>query len=360
LQRFGYRVERQPFEFSTAPTVFISLEVLACLVLILAALGARAVAVWAPAVPAVLLLLFLLLTGLFNHAVEAGSLAPEPGRTISPWLALCLRLGSRYTTANLVATWPDLAGNTALPQLYLVAHYDSKSQRMPLAVRVTLFTTALAGGLTFAGTTLLGLVFPGLMPVATVVGIVAIVAGVPLMFLDTGNTSPGAIDNASGVGVVLHLAECLAERPELRERLRPTILITSAEEMTLMGAVAHLRREERRLLHQAEAGGLYILNFDGTGVDGKLYLVGGKENRLGTLIREAAQEVGVSVGRFSLFGALFDHVPFAQCGLEAVSLIALGRATWAVHTPGDSADKLHVRGFEQAGQVALRAIEKIT
>jgi hypothetical protein len=30
-----------------------------------------------------------------------------------------------------------------------------------------------------------------------------------------------------------------------------------------------------------------------------------------------------------------------------------------VHTSGDTPDKLHVRGFEQAGRVALRVIEKL-
>jgi hypothetical protein len=56
---------------------------------------------------------------------------------------------------------------------------------------------------------------------------------------------------------------------------------------------------------------------------------------------------------------MFDHIPFARCGFDAVSLMAVGRASWAVHTPGDSADKLHVRGFEQAGRVAWRVIEKL-
>jgi hypothetical protein len=366
LERFGYQVERQPFEFSSAPAVFISLEVLACLLLIVATFLARAISLWAQAAPVGLLLLLIFLTGPLNRAVEYGALAPEPGCAVSLWSALCLRMGSRYTTANLVATWPGVRGDMTLPHLYLVAHYDSKSQRMPLAVRVVLFSTALVGGLVFGGLTLLGLAFPVLAPVATVAGIVALLAGVPLVFLDTGNMSPGAIDNASGVGVVLHLAGCLAQQLDLRERLGLTVLITSAEEMTLMGAVAHVRREGRRLVHQAKEGGLYILNFDGPGVDGKLYVAGGKvgrslvgELRLGSLIQQAGRELGVPVGKYSLFGAMFDHVPFAQRGLDAVSLAVIGKATRAVHTPGDSADKLHVRGFDQAGQVALRVIEKM-
>jgi hypothetical protein len=76
-------------------------------------------------------------------------------------------------------------------------------------------------------------------------------------------------------------------------------------------------------------------------------------------VRAACSELQISLGKFSLPGAMFDHTPFARCGFDAVSLMAVGRASWAVHTPGDSADKLHVRGFEQAGRVAWRVIEQL-
>jgi len=383
LEQFGYQVERQLFRFSTAPTVFISLEVLACLLLILAVFWLRGRTPWVPVPPAVLLVLLVLLTGPINRAVLNGSLAPASGKP-SFWSALCLRMGTQYSSANLVATLPDLPDNPTLPYLYLVAHYDSKSQRIPLAVRVVLFVIAIAGGLTFAGLTFLAVAFPALTWAATVVGILAVLAGLPLLMLDTGNASPGAIDNASSVGLVLHLAECLSLRSGWRDRLRVTILATSAEEMTLMGAVAFAREKERMLRRQAEAGGLHILNFDGVGVDGKLYLAGnlpatrgakvrhfeGSEESfdfaqgdrpqdLQDLIREACGELGLPLERFGLTGVMFDHMPFAQRGFDAVSLIAVGEATRSVHTPGDSADKLHVRGFELAGQVVLRVIEKL-
>jgi hypothetical protein len=56
---------------------------------------------------------------------------------------------------------------------------------------------------------------------------------------------------------------------------------------------------------------------------------------------------------------MFDHMPFAQRGFDAVTLMAIGPASRSVHTPGDSIDKLHVRGFDQAGQVTLRVIEAL-
>jgi hypothetical protein len=370
LEQSGYQVERQPFQFSTAPTRFITLEVLAGLLLILMAFWARRFGAWAEALPAALLLLLMVAIGPINRLVEANSVAPDPAAPVSRWSAICLRMGVRRTTANLVAMRPDLPDDPALPHLYLVAHYDSKSQWMPLAIRIALFTAAIIGSTSFAGLILLGLAGPALAFAANVAGVVTVGAGLPLLFLGAGNASPGAIDNASGVGVVLHLAECLARRSDLFVKARVTVLMTSAEELTLGGAFAFVRRNEDRLRRQAESGGLYILNLDGPGVDGELYMVG-EENRLASyaspashanlagLVRAACNELQISLGEFSLPGAMFDHIPFARCGFDAVSLMAVGRASWAVHTPGDSADKLHIRGFEQAGRVAWRVIEKL-
>lgn len=368
LERSGYQVERQPFQFSTAPTLVISLEVLVCLLLILAASGLRVRAPWEAAAPAVLLVCLILLTGPINRAVLAGSLAPAVGKS-SFWSALCLRVGARYGAKNLIATLPEVASDPALPHLYLVAHYDSKSQQVPLIARVILFVAAIAGGLSFAGLALLAVAFPLLTPAATAIGIVAMLAGLPLLILDIGDTSPGAIDNASSVGLVLHLAERLAASTGWRNRLQVTILATSAEEMTVMGAEAYARENELALRRQAEAGGLYVLNLDGIGVGGKLCLAGGlaagkgagrqPARRLADLIHKACDEQGITVERFGLTGVMFDHMPFTQRGLDAVSLIAVGQATRFVHTPQDTADKLDVRGFERAGRVILKVIERL-
>ena len=120
------------------------------------------------------------------------------------------------------------------------------------------------------------------------------------------------------------------------------------------------------LRREAETSGLYVFNFDGPGVEGKLYLVGGDErrdgvhpHRLGSLVRESCRELGLPLGRLLTLGALFDHIPFAQRGLDAVSLVAIGKATWSIHTTGDAVDKLAASGFRNAGEVALRVIEKL-
>jgi hypothetical protein len=70
--------------------------------------------------------------------------------------------------------------------------------------------------------------------------------------------------------------------------------------------------------------------------------------------------MGLSIGRFSLSGAIFDHIPFLENDYDAASLIAIGRATWSIHTSQDTVDNLHLRGFNQSGRIAIRVIEKLS
>jgi len=349
LEQLGWTVERQPFRFSNLVNLVIAVEVLACLVLTAAAAWPGVIPAW---IPAILILVLLTLTNRIVHAAQTravvlGADARRPARILP-----------RFATANLIAAPPHSPNNPSASHLYLVAHYDSKSQFMPIVVRVTLFVAAIGGGVSFAGLTLAGLLFPALLPVANLAGILAMITAVPLavlLLVEVGNASPGAIDNASGVGLVLHLADLLTARPDLLQRLRVTLLITSAEEFGLLGAVAYLRQLTR-------SGEPYILNFDGVGVDGNLYYADAPAQSPGhlvALIREACHELSIPIKKYALPGALFDHTPFAQRRFDAVSLTAIGRATRFVHTPDDTPDKLHVRGFEQAGRVALRVIEKL-
>jgi cytochrome c biogenesis protein CcdA len=262
---------------------------------------------------------------------------------------LAVRLGRHFTASNLVA---ELSHEQQPPRtLYLVAHYDSKSQRWPLVMRIALFTLLIPGTLVVLGAALLN-VTSGLIDGLAVV---IILASALLVLLGTGNASPGAIDNASGVGTVLHLAEILAARSDWRERLRVIILLTSAEELGLMGATAYVKRHAAQL----QADNALVLNFDGVGIAGELQWVGAASSELVSLITTAAREENVSIRRFRFIGALFDHVPFAQRGLDAVSLITVGRASRSVHTARDAIDQLHVSGFDQAGRVALQVIGKL-
>jgi len=364
LEQCGWTVERQPFRFSNLVNVVIAVEVLACLLLAATAAWSSVIPAW---ISAILIPVVLTLTNRIVRAAHTRAVVLE-GEARRP-----ARLLPQFATANLIASPPHSPDNPSAPHLYLVAHYDTKSQFMPIVVRVTLFVAAIGGGVSFSGLTLAGLLLPALLPAANLAGMLAMITAIPLavlLLVKAGNASPGAVDNASGVGTVLHLAECLTAHLDpstssgqaLDNRLRVTILITSAEEFGLLGAAAYLRQNESRLRQHTRSGGPYILNFDGVGVDGSLYYTDAPARSPGCLVnllREACSELGIPMRKYALPGALFDHMPFAQRGFDAVSLTTIGRATRFVHTANDSADKLDARGFEQAGRVALRVIEKL-
>lgn len=356
LTAFGYEVQAQTFMFSTAVNMAVVLHIGASLALILVSLAAHALHPWAPALPALLLLGLLLGLGPILRSAEQGALLDGQDAPFSIWA----RLGARHTARNLIARLPGPEPDDARPHLVVMAHYDSKSQRLPIVLRLVLVVLAAGGGAAFALLTLVSPLIVPAMPAAIVAGGLALAAGAPLLWMDWENCSPGAIDNASGIGLALHLAEALARRPMLAKRLHWSILLTDAEELALMGAAAYIRRHWVQLKRLAASGRLYILNLDGVGVEGTLYYDDQDQTspgRLAALIRRAGDEVGRPVPRFGLICALFDHMPFARRGLDAVTLLAIGRATWAVHTPRDTADKLDVRGFERAARVVIRVVE---
>ena len=133
-----------------------------------------------------------------------------------------------------------------------------------------------------------------------------------------------------------------------------------------MGAQAYVAANESTLISRAQTGGVYILNFDGIGTKGKLLMDGNsqkgkfqKGSSLGNCLSEICSELGIPLSQFPPIGALMDHAPFAHLGLDAVSLASSGAAAWSVHTRGDTEEKLHSEGFDQAGRVALQLIQRL-
>ncbi len=366
LEGMGLNVRHQPFRFSTTLEVFIALEILVSQLLVLASIWISRSAPGAAVFLVIPLVAIVVGAGRLNRSVSRHSFSPSPDKRFAFWSNICWTIGAHYATENIVGTYPGAARKPNLPRLYLVAHYDSKSQRIPLTIRIALFTISIIGSLLFSGLIVVAIFVPALTLLYYMVAGVVLLSSIPLLFLDYGNDSPGAIDDASGVGVVLHLAEILADYPEIHDHLDVTVLLTGAEELGTAGAFAYVQENQSEIRDQSATSGLHVLNFDGVGVAGSLYLVApGKVNGSSTgialrkLITEACHELGYQIGIFRLPGALFDHMPFADLGCDTASLIAIGKHTWFIHSSNDSDDKLDLRGIERAGRVGLKIVEKL-
>jgi hypothetical protein len=366
LEGFGCQVTQQKFEFANAPSIFLAFEILLSQALVLGTVWLQVIGSPARTVSALLLLILIALTGAINRAVQEASLTPKAGKATGGLHSLCWRIGNRYRTFNVFAQLPGASAELHRTRIFLVAHYDSKSQRYPLTLRMALFVVGIGGGVLCASLALGSFLYPALGIAAVGIGSLAFMAGVPLLFLDQGNESPGAIDNASGVGVVLHLAELLSRHPELAGSCEVAFLITSAEEFATLGALAFVHQNEATLRGNSNAGRLYVLNFDGPGVNGGLYWVGAGANAepdsdpsLAFLVRQACAQLGYPLGRFTLPGALFDHMPFYARGFDAGTVIAIAPGSRWVHTRQDNVAHLHPRGFEQAGRLVLQLLQEL-
>jgi hypothetical protein len=358
---FGCAVEEQPFECSTGGELAVALLLAAAQVLIILTFWAWGGWPGLAVVPALLLLGLLSQVSRLSRLAAAAGLQPQAGESAAPpasaleralrWVG---RLGRAARTANVVARhWPPEPANA--PELILVAHWDSKSQPLPLVARMALVSVAGLSAVVFAVLTLLRLVWPAATSAAALAGLAALLAGVPLLLLylsGSGNASPGALDNASGAGLVLHLAETFCSAPP---PCKLTFLITGAEELGVLGASAYVRA--------AQAGGawaqpsaVHVLNLDGVGSDGPLAYVGPPDTPLAHAVRVACAHLGLPLRRLPPIGALFDHIPFALAGLDALSLVTTGAAARAVHTPADTADRLSPLGFSTTGSVVQHVV----
>ena len=352
LRSFGCAVEVTPVEFSSVGDVALVYFVLTAQILILVTFWTWGLNAWLAVPPAAVLASLLLSSGHLYRLAARASLRPADPTGVTRARQWWLSRGHLYRTANIVAQVPARLGAEAKPPFLLVAHSDSKSQAMSLPARMGLVGLSSLAAVVFAVLSLVRTVAPAVTAVAAVAGLTALVAGVPLLFLlmaGSGNTSPGAIDNASGAGLVLHLAEYLCANSPARP---VTVLITGAEELGLLGALAYVRDVDRAALR----GGV-VLNFDGIGSAGRLALVGGVGGGLAAAVRSAAQQLDIPVGSLPLVGAQFDHLPFADAGIDAVSLVTAGLAALSVHTPQDNAAQLDIEGFRQGGAVALQVLE---
>lgn len=253
---------------------------------------------------------------------------------------------SEVRGVNIVARRGD-------PDVWLVAHLDSKAQRFSLAARISaVVTAALGGGLLLALLLLRPLVAS---PWWLVIGGVAAsgVAGIVLSRSGPTNESSGAVDNATGVVAALHAARLL----ENSERVG--LVITDAEELGMEGA---------RTWAEGASPSWTFVNFDGIDGRGRFVVVAheGGESKRG-LGRERAETLVAALrdrGAPAVLGRLppgvaVDGAVLAQRGLSGVTVC---RGDWGtlkvVHTVRDSPERVTLGSALMAGEAAATTLRR--
>jgi hypothetical protein len=304
------------------------------------------------AVPLISLALGVLVFAMARLARTASSDLPE---VVTIWFFFwAVVANARSAEKGWILTFPwspsiavNLEARRGNPRAWLVAHLDSKSQTVPMLLRIAgsiaLYSAAMLVALGGLAVRIWGAIAA---PALTVAQFLALFGAVTTGLCFIRNSSPGAVDNASGVAAVL----LAAQSPDAPQPLG--VLITSGEELGLAGAIAWARKAPDQLS---------ILNcdtIDEAGAYRCMYSV--QPARLADAAQTAARNLGMElkVGRM-IPGIMADSMAFSN--RWRWSAITLSRGTLAtlarIHTSGDNSAKLTGEGAATASTL-LTAIAR--
>ena len=319
LHHLGFTVREEPFEYSAfagrfgAPTFGVLLPLAATVAVMARETGVDSTIRFATIAIGVAILVAILL-------VRGVATAPV----------------MRRRGVNLEAT-----RGPAPMRLWLVAHLDSKSQPVPMLVRIA--------GVVLMTLGLVGVALLLVLKSDAAIGALALawIGGIPLMLSVVGSKSAGALDNASGVAAVLEAAASLSAG------LSIGVLITDAEELSLAGARAWARGKQPGM----------ALNCDSIDDEGLLVAMFSRRRPLRILeaLAEARHECREQVDvRRVLPGILTDSVALADAGWETLTLSrGTIRTLLRIHTRRDTLQSMRGVGIAGAARVLARTASRL-
>ncbi len=243
-------------------------------------------------------------------------------------------------SSNIIARIP---AERSSKHVVFMAHYDSKSQTIPIRIRVL----ALIIFLGLSGTAILLLLMKssGILsiekePIITL-SVISFIFLFPHLINLNRNGSPGAIDNASGIGIMLELARVL--KANQRTGMPSfTFVATGAEEEGLIGSVNFMKKYAKTFPREAT----FFINFDSAGAPGKIILI----SRHGILSRERSRKLSAALLKIArersahmVSGSLppgtgVDSFPISYRRFEAVTISSgtLSKPVLLIHSSNDT------------------------
>ncbi len=287
------------------------------------------------------IVVFLIIKGL-KHPENSGFWGEYYGKTISA-TNVFIKLPAKKLTE-------DQAGD-----IIISAHLDSKSQTFKTYWRVFFYRIWLYGGI------FLGLFFILLfIRTYTIIKINLLVVGsgiwtftilisisnIFLIFLNTHNNSPGALDDASGMAVVFEISRYLKENP--LHNFNTWFCQFSAEELGTMGSRVFVNNHEGEFVK----GRVFQINLDMISCSCeqknqveylKSYGVLPRKKiapLLSKYLDTAAKEENVNIKGFHLStGAHTDSVPFHLRGFDSIDIVTRAGSKYS-HNKIDTPDKV--------------------
>lgn len=165
---------------------------------------------------------------------------------------------------------------------------------------------------------------------------------------DSVEAGPGANDNASGTSVTLELARALRDRAA-RDGL--CFIAFGSEELGLWGSRRYVESLSDDQKHDMAA----MINLDMVGVGDRWSPAGSASLR--ELILDAAAAAGMAATSYGSERRGSDHAPFIQAGIPAVFFYRQTDPNY--HTADDRAEFVDPTALEAAGKAAIGVIERL-
>ncbi len=354
FERHGLEPRMERFEFSDP--VFLLNKILTPLTIVVTFLAAYVL----PRLPllSVMLSIMVMACGMYVS------------RNMAAFAYALRNVGKTGTYHNVIAA-SEPTEATAKGHVIVGAHYDSISARRRLfsgygsyvlgivaLLGIVLFSIFI---ITVSILTLVGVEVAFADPVKLIWSSIIVVVFLPSVITGEGNESSGAVDNASGVAVVLELARVFAQ--EKPQHLRLSFIAFAAEEKMLLGSVSYLRRHRIEL----DSSNTYVIVFDSPAFRGsfgynKNFGFPPRETApyLNKLIRESAATLGIEVRAIGLAGTAGDHVPFVESGFHATGIGTMSKDLLnVIHTKNDTLESVDIRNLEAAGIIGQELIHRI-
>ncbi len=258
--------------------------------------------------------------------------------------------------------------------IVISAHLDSKSQTLRTSWRIVLYRVMLFSGiLLFGFYTAIHLYNLGIVQLEALIvhigiwGLTIIISfsNIILMFLNTHNKSPGALDNASGMSIVFELASYFNNRPPL-DNFNLWFCQFSAEELGTMGSRIFVNNHESLFIkgrvfqinleivssakHKKKKNKVEYLKSYGIFPRKKISPL------LGKYLKIAAEKENLRFRGFHVTtGAHSDTVPFHLRKYDAVDIATRAAAKYA-HNKVDTPDKVDPQILLEACMIIRTAI----
>ncbi len=342
----GDQIEKEPFEFSdfystTLIKIIMLMSFNFILILRLASYIYPLVGVLCIAGMAVVV--FLIIRGL-KHPEDKGFFGEYFGKTW-PSTNVFVKIPAKSLPS-------EKAGN-----IVISAHLDSKSQTFKTAWRIVLYRVWLFAGMIFGFFYLALLIYNfGLVKLDVIIKEIAeigiwivmpfiLFSNLLLMFLNTHNDSPGALDNASGMSIVFELSAFFKDKP--LDNFNLWFCQFSAEELGTMGSRVFVNNHEKQFVK----GRVFQINMDMVSRSDsrrnrveylKSYGVLPRKKLaplLSKYLNHAADEEKLKIKGFHLStGAHLDSVPFHIRHFDVVDITTRAAAKHT-HNKVDTPDK---------------------